>query len=144
MACFINTGLVSFKAQQQQVVTLSTTEAEYIACTIAVKEIMWMKTFLDELKVKIDTGAILRCDNQSAIRLIRNSELHQRTKHIDIRHHFIRERYEEALFDVEYVPTGKQLAYIFTKALTKDKHQSLSREIGCVALGNLSPGRVLE
>jgi hypothetical protein len=135
MVCLINHGPVSYKAQQQQIVTMSTTEAEYIACTLAVKEIMWIKTFLLELGVDISTKATLLCDNQSAIRLIKNSELHQRTKHIDIRHHFIRERYEEGLFEIQYVPTDQQKADLFTKALTKDKHHHLCREIGCVAYG---------
>lgn len=144
MVCFINTGPITYKAQQQQRATLSTTEAEYIACAIAVKEIIWITTFLKELKIKIDPDVVLWCDNQSAIRLIKNSELHQRSKHIDIRHHFIREYYEDGLFATEYVQTDQNRADLFTKALTKAKHQYLCDEIGCISARSLSPGRVLE
>lgn len=130
---FINSAPVCYRAQQQSVASLSTAEAEYIAAASCVQELIWAKDFLRELEVIMDDNALLRCDNQSAIKLIKNPELHQRTKHIDIRYHFIRERYQDGYFNVEYVPTEEQLADLFTKSLTGQRHRSLSEGIGCVS-----------
>lgn len=134
MVSFLSSGPISYKSQQQPVVALSTTESEYIAATIAVKELIWLQRFISELKAPISTGATLKCDNQSAIRLIRNPEFHQRTKHIDIRYHFIRERYLDKCFEPEYVDTQLQKADIFTKPLSTDKFQSLRDMISCIMI----------
>lgn len=134
---FLNRAPVCYRAQQQPVVSLSTTEAEYIAAAACVQELIWVKDFLEELGIATDGSPLFRCDNQSAIKLIKNPELHQRTKHIDNRFHFIREKYENGYFNVEYVPTDDQLADLFTKSLTGQRHRSLSEGIGCVS-GSLS------
>lgn len=68
-------------------------------------------------------------DNQSAIRLIKNPEFHKRTKHIDVRYHFIREKYEENVFRLNYVSSDEQLADIFTKALPKSRFELLRQLI---------------
>lgn len=134
MVSFLSTGPISYKSQQQPVVALSTTESEYIAAAVAVKELIWLQRFISELKVPIQSGATLKCDNQSAIKLIRNPEFHQRTKHIDIRYHFIRERYLDRCFELEYVDTLLQKADIFTKPLSTDKFQDLREMIGCIII----------
>lgn len=72
-------------------------------------------------------------DNQSAIRLIKNPEFHKRTKHIDVRYHYIREKFEEQLFQVEFVSTVDQSADIFTKALPKERFQFIRKKIGIVS-----------
>lgn len=64
-------------------------------------------------------------DNQSAIRLIKNPEFHKRSKHIDIRYHFIREKYEEKIFDLDYVSTHEMMADIFTKPLPRERFNFL-------------------
>lgn len=132
MVSFLSTGPISYKSQQQPVVAMSTTESEYIAAAVAIKELIWLQRFLSELKVPIESEAKLKCDNQSAIKLIRNPEFHQRTKHIDIRYHFIRERYLHRCFEPEYVDTHLQKADIFTKPLSTDKFQHLREMIGCI------------
>lgn len=76
-------------------------------------------------------------DNQSAIRLIKNPEFHKRTKHIDVRYHYIREKFEEHSFDLEFVSTLDQSGDIFTKALLKCKFQFLRNKIGVVSLNQL-------
>lgn len=133
LVSFINTGPISYKAQQQATVALSTTEAEYVAATPAVKEIVWLKRFIEELGFKVNTRGLLLCDSQSAIRLVKNPEFHQRTKHIDIRFHFIREKLQDQLFEIVYVDTDNQKADLFTKALAKDKHKRLCKALGCTA-----------
>lgn len=134
MVSFLSSGPISYKSQQQPVVALSTTESEYIAAAIAVKELIWLQRFISELKAPIPTGATLKCDNQSAIKLIRNPEFHQRTKHIDIRYHFIKERYLDKCFEPEYVDTHSQKADIFTKPLSADKFQNLRDMISCIII----------
>lgn len=136
LASFLNTGPISFRAQQQPVVALSTTEAEYIAATLAVKDLIWIQRFIEELKLPISSKGKLLCDNQSALKLMKNPEFHQRSKHIDIRFHFIREKYEEGLFDLEYISSENQKADIFTKALAADRFHFLRKMIGCISLSD--------
>ena len=71
-------------------------------------------------------------DNQSAIRLVRNPEFHKRTKHIDIRYHYVREKSESNEIEVIYVPTEAQLADIFTKALPRNRFVKLCTDLGIV------------
>lgn len=71
--------------------------------------------------VESEKKIVLRMDNQSAIRLIKNLEFHKRSKHIDVRYHFIREKHNEGYFGVEYVDTRNQLADIYTKSLMRVK-----------------------
>lgn len=131
MVTFIAGGPISYKSQQQPVVALSSTEAEYIAASIATKELVWLKRFLEELQTSINTRGKLLCDNQSALKLMKNPEFHQRSKHIDIRFHFVREKFMDGLFEPVYVPTDLQKADIFTKALSIEKFERLRNLIGC-------------
>lgn len=122
-------GPISWFSQKQRSISLSTTESEYVAACEGVKELIWMMRLYNNL-VKTKVNAILFMDNQSAIKLIRNPEFHKRTKHIDVKFHFIREKFSEKLFDLEYVPSSDQLADIFTKALSKEKFSSFKKLIG--------------
>lgn len=131
MVSFITSGPISYKSQQQNSVALSTTESEYVAASIACSELIWLQKFIKELRVPLDSKPLLLCDNQSAIKLTKNPEFHQRTKHIDIRYHSIRERYLEGYFEPQYVATEDQKADIFTKPLTTDKFSRLRDLIGC-------------
>jgi hypothetical protein len=80
---------VSWAAKRQHIVALSTTEAEYIAATEAAKEAVWLQNLIRGLGASIDRPTLLRGDNAGAISLLRNPEFHSRSKHIDIRFHFI-------------------------------------------------------
>jgi len=85
----INNSLITWSSQRQKLVTLSTTESEYVAASTACREAMWIKQLLTDLKCISNDAIKLFVDNQSAIRLAYNPELHKRTKHIDIKYHFI-------------------------------------------------------
>ena len=76
------------------------------------------------------TGTLLLADNQSAMALAKNSTFHDRTKHIAVRHHFIRDEIEEQRIRVEYIPTGDQVADVLTKALPREKHEKFSAGLG--------------
>jgi len=111
---------------------LSTTEAEYIAACEAVKEAFWLKQLLCDSGCQCDKAIIVKVDNQSAIKLIRNPEFHKRSKHIDIRYHFVREKYSSGDIEIEYVCSQNQLADILTKALSRDLFQILRSRIGLI------------
>lgn len=114
-------GIISWCSERQKSVALSTTESEYMAAAHAIKELVWLEGLLSTL---IDLNKpIFFMDNQSAIRLVKNPEFHKRTKHINVRYHFIREKFEDGVFELKYVSTDDQLADIMTKALPRVKHQ---------------------
>lgn len=117
----LGSSCITWASQRQKCVALSTTESEYVAAAEAVKELVWIKQLLGDLLPNQNIKAVLNVDNQGAIRLIRNPEFHRRTKHIDVRFHFIREKYTDGLFELEYVHTDNQVSDIFTKPLAKDR-----------------------
>lgn len=116
----LGSGAISWSSQLQKCVALSTTEAEYVSSSQAVKELVWLNSLLDELYIEYESKTLF-VDNLSAIRLIKNPEYHKRTKHIDVMYHFIREKFNEGFFDLSYICTGDQVADILTKPLTRDK-----------------------
>lgn len=113
-------GAVSWRSKLQNCVALSTTEAEYIAITDAGKEVLWMKKFLKELGIKQEKF-VLYSDNQSAIHLSKNPSFHARSKHIDVRYHWIRDVLESKQLDLEKIHTDENGADMLTKPLTRDK-----------------------
>ncbi|CAK1594595.1 unnamed protein product [Parnassius mnemosyne] len=116
----MNGGPVSWASRKQNTVALSTTESEYMAASEAAKEILWLR----QLLIDIDEPQLvitLCIDNQSAIKLIHNPIYHKRTKHIDIRYNFIREKVEQNVINVQYVKSSNQLADFLTKALPSGK-----------------------
>lgn len=123
-------SVISWGSERQKSVALSTTESEYMAASHAVKELVWLRNLLCELQQKKLDAPTFYMDNQSAIRLVKNSEFHKRTKHIDVRYHFIREKFEDEIFKLEYVQTNGQAADIMTKALPKPKHQFFCKLMG--------------
>lgn len=130
---------VTWSSHRQGCVSRSTTEAEYIAASAAAQEIMWLRMMLKELQVISNEPTNLFIDNQSAIRLVKNSEHHKLTKHIDVKYHYIKECVENQNIVVEYVPSEKQLADFLTKALPRDKF-CLNRE--SVSVINVTEQRV--
>lgn len=128
---------ITWTSRRQQSVSVSTTEAEYIAASEACKEAIWLTQLLSDLDERCNRPVELYLDNQSAIRLIKNPEMHTRAKHISVRYHFIRELYEKGDINVTYVNTNDQEADIFTKALHRDKFQKLRHFLGVRELQNV-------
>jgi hypothetical protein len=126
----IGGGAVSWSSKKQAIVALSTTEAEYIAATHAAKEALWIRMFLAEIARPLDKPTTIHLDNVSAISITKNDEYHPRTKHIDIRYHFIRHAVQDKLIHVDYVPTDDMAADIFTKALPRHKVLHLNALLG--------------
>ncbi|KAJ0869659.1 putative RNA-directed DNA polymerase [Helianthus annuus] len=115
-------SLVSWKAALQRIVTLSTTEAEYVALTEAVKEALWLKGFVSDLGLTVDRAVVL-CDSQSAVQLTKNQVYHERTKHINVKLHFIRDVVKSKEVIVQEVDTLENAADIFTKVLPGPKFE---------------------
>ncbi|GKB81391.1 retrotransposon protein, putative, ty1-copia subclass, partial [Tanacetum coccineum] len=116
--------VVSWKGTLQHVIALSTTEAEYMALTKAVKESIWLKGLLIELGVNL-WSMVVNCDNQSAIHLSRNALFHERTKHINVRYHFIREIVESKEIEVAKIGTKDNAADAFTKVVLVSEERFL-------------------
>lgn len=108
---------------------LSSTEAEYMAASQAAKEALFLINVLTELEEDVQTPVTLNCDNVGAIELSKNQGYHPRTKHIDIRHHFLRELVEDQRIQLRHVSTKDMLADILTKALGRLIHQRIAEII---------------
>jgi hypothetical protein len=123
-------GAVSWHSRKQELVTLSTAEAEYVAATHAAKEAIWLRRFLSEVLSPITTPTVLNCDNQAAIKLATTDNYHARTKHIDICYHFIWQVISDGILTLIYCPTDDMVADIFTKSLPKWKVQAHACSLG--------------
>ena len=120
---------VSWVSQLQKIVALSTTEAEYVAVTEASKEMVWLQSFLEELGKKQEDN-VLYCDSQSAIHLAKNPSFHSRTKHIQLRYHFIRSLLEDGILKLEKISGAQNPADMLTKTVTTDKLKLCSASVG--------------
>jgi ribonuclease HI len=124
----IANGAVDWSTKAQKSVALSSCEAEYVAASEAFREVLWMRQLLQELKVLSKSTAVtVRMDSTSAMALIRNPVGHQRTKHIDIKYHFVRNLVESGVVDIIYVPTENNVADLFTKAVSVATFLKLSK-----------------
>ena len=125
-------GAISWMSKKQPTVALSSTEAEYIALTQAVKESMWIQRFLKEIGRYdgVKDANVIYEDNQGAIALANNPEFHARTKHIDIQYHYVREKVQSGEIDLVYCPTAEMVADQLTKALSPMRHQYLIEKMG--------------
>ena len=129
----IDRGAVSWCTKKQEIISLSTTEAKYIAATHAAKEALWLWTLIGELYGDLQGPTTLHSDNQSAIALTKDHQYHMRTKHINIHFHFIRWVIEQNKIKLIYCPTNDMLADMFTKALlsVKAKHFAKAPGLSC-------------
>jgi hypothetical protein len=116
-AVFLGGSLVSWSSKRQHTVSRSSAEAEYRAVANGVAEASWLRQLLKELHHDLQTATIVYCDNVSAVYLSTNPIQHQRTKHVEIDLHFVRERVAIGAVRVLHVPTTLQFADVFTKGL---------------------------
>jgi hypothetical protein len=112
---------VSWSSKVQKTVARSSVEAEYMALSAAAQEAVYLRTLIEELGFKVQLPMTIFQDNQGSIFLAEGKGNHGRTKHIDIRHHFIRDLVEEKVIQVTYIPSNRNVADIFTKPLDQLK-----------------------
>ena len=127
---YFGQGVVSWSSKRQHIIALSSTESEYITQMHAAKEAIWMKNFVNEIRGPQGKAIGIYCDNQGAIALAKDNKFHSQTKHIDLRYHFIREAVEDNKIRFEYIPTDKNVADIFTKALPRPRFMGFVESLG--------------
>ncbi|XP_071708723.1 secreted RxLR effector protein 161-like [Rutidosis leptorrhynchoides] len=142
--CFnMSSAIISWCSKKQDVVALSSTEAEYIAATMAAQECIWLRRLIGDILEKVDYVVKLKCDNESAIKLASNAVFHACTKHIEMRYHFIREKVLSGEIELANIRTNAQVADIFTKALMKTKFMEFREALGFL-IESLHQGGVLK
>ena len=121
---------ISWKTKKQKVVARSSAEAEYRAMALTTCEVVWLSQLLKELGIKSTAPVTLKCDNQAALAIAVNPVHHERTKHVEVDCHFIRDKVNQNVIKPEYVPTTLQVADILTKSLPVAQHQQLLVKMG--------------
>jgi hypothetical protein len=133
-AFFLGDSLVSWLSKKQGSISLSTTEAEYIAAATCCTQVLWMIQTLADLEVKYTTPIPIHCDNTSAISVSKNLVFHSKTKHIPIKYHFLREQVTNTVVSLHYIPSKDQIVDIFTKPLAKAQFEYLRQKLGVTPL----------
>ena len=130
----IGSTTVSWSSRKQATVAKSSTEAEYVELSSATQEAVWLRRLMEDLGREMDAPTTIYEDNQGAIELAKNAKYNNRTKHIDICHHFVRERVVSNEFQVIYCPTKDMIADIMTKGLGKLSFEKLRNLLGVHAI----------
>jgi hypothetical protein len=130
MIYFLSNNPITWQSSKQKVVALSSCEAEYIAASAAACQGVWLARLMGELLGTEVSAPLLMVDNKAAISLVKNHVLHDRSKHIETKFHYIRECAERGQIKVEFINTTEQLGDIFTKALGRVKFEQLRSRIG--------------
>jgi hypothetical protein len=132
-SCFsVGNGYISWYSKNQRSVALSSCEAEYMALSTNVKECIWLRNLLIDLGYKNQEPTNIYCDNQSTIAVAKNPVFHNRTKHIAIRYHFVREKVKEGIVRIEYMKGKEIVADGFTKVLGKESFRTFVKQLGIV------------
>lgn len=127
----LNGAAIAWNSKKQRTVALSTVEAEYIALSSTSREAVWLQALSNDVFSEyMNNGVLIHCDNSSAISLSKNHNVNQRTKHIDIRYHFIRELQKTKSLTIKYIATDEMVTDILIKPLPKPKHCKLVDKLG--------------
>jgi hypothetical protein len=130
MAFYLNDALITWNSHKEKTVALSSCEVEFMAATPAAKQALWLRNLLGEITVTEPRVVILFVDNNSAIALMKNPVFHGRSKHIDVKFHFIRECVERGQINVKKVNTLDQKADALTKPMSAIKLSVMRHLLG--------------
>ncbi|KAL9369366.1 hypothetical protein Peur_040565 [Populus x canadensis] len=131
----LGTGAVSWSSKKQPIVTLSTTEAEFVAAASCACQAIWLRRILEEIQFKQQGATSIYCDNSSTIKLSRNLVLHGRSKHIDVKYHFLRDLAKDEVINLIFCRSEDQVANIFTMPLKTPLFHKLRELLGVCSLG---------
>lgn len=129
---FVGSALVTWRSKKQNTVSRSSSEAEYRALASLVCEIQWIHYILSDLELTQDKPSAVYCDNRSAIYLAHNPTFHERTKHIEIDCHVVREKIQKKVVHLLPITSENQLADVFTKPLYSTSFYSLLSKLGLI------------
>ena len=122
-------ALISWRSAKQDIVSLSTVEAGYVAATEALKEAIFLRILFSNFFNQIPQTVPIFCDNQGAIALAKHAVFHKRTKHITLKYHAIRAYIKDNTIHLSYIPSKDNLADMFTKALNGNKMRSFANKV---------------
>ena len=122
-------GAISWLSQRQAMVATSTTESEIVAATEAAKEVIWLKRLFSDI-LKLKHTPVLQVDNSAAVKLAQNPEFHRRTKHIDVKYFFVREKVIDGSIDISQISTEHQVADVMTKPLDRVRLSRMCDKLG--------------
>jgi len=125
---FLGENLISWASKIQATIAMSTAEVEYITAASCCTQLLWMKHHLEHYQISANSIPIF-CDNTTAICLSKNPILHSRSKHIEIKHHFIRDYVQKGILDIQFIDTEHQWADIFTKPLTIERFDFIKKNL---------------
>lgn len=133
----VTSGLIHWQAKSQSVVALSTLGAEYIACSHATRESLWLKRMTKEaadgMSVQVSGGPVpIGCDNQGALKLITSGVVRQKSKHIDVKYHHVHDEQQRGSVKFQYVTSSANPADLLTKPLAAPRHEQLLQLTGLV------------
>lgn len=137
-AFLLSSGAISWSSKKQPIVTLSTTEAEFVAAANCACQAIWMKRILKELGHENEDCTCIKCDNTSTIKLSKNPVLHGRSKHIRVRYHFLRDLTKEGSIVLVHCGSTEQVADIMTKPLKSDTFLKLRSMLGMCEVSEVS------
>ncbi|PRQ49627.1 putative RNA-directed DNA polymerase [Rosa chinensis] len=129
---FVGGNLVTWKSKKQKVVARSSAEAEYRGMAQGVCELLWLRNLLRDLGFKLKSTMQLYCDNKAAIDISQNPVQHDRTKHVEVDRHFIKEKLDAKIISFPFVPTEEQLADVLTKGVSRKAFYDSLSKLGMV------------
>ena len=123
-------GAVSWSSKKQSVVALSTTEAEYIAASLCACHCVWLRRVVEKLGIKENSSTVIICDNSLTIQLSKTLVFHEKSKHIDVRFHFLRDLVNEGVVELSHCNSQNQIADIMTKPIKLEQFEKLRGMLG--------------
>ena len=130
----MGSAVISWSSRKQPIVTLSTTETEFVVASACACQEIWLRNILEEVHFKQQGPTFIYCDNSSTIKLSKNPIMHGRSKHIDVRFHLLRDLSNEGIIDLIYCKSEEQIADIMTKPLELSAFQKLRNLLGVCML----------
>ena len=124
--------MVSWSSREQGSVTLSTAEVEYVSASDASREAIWLRKLLSDLFDSSLEPVVIHCDNQSCIKISENPVFHDRSKHMEMKYHYVRDMVQRRAVSLRYIPTDEQTMDVLTKPLSKMKFEYFRDKLGVV------------